>query len=57
MVQTFIYVSKISVGRDINFSDIGSLQGRAPCLLNRPVRSNLAELLLNICSFTVSKCI
>ena len=34
-----------------------TLQGRIAGILNRHMSSNLAELLLNICSFSVSKCL
>ena len=45
---------KLSIGRDINYSDIRSLHGHAACALNQHLRSNLAELQLNICEFIES---
>ena len=50
-----LYPIKSDLSADIIFSDTGSLQGRAARLLNRPVRSNFAELLINGCSLTWSK--
>ena len=39
----------------IFFQTPGLFRGHAACLLNRPVRINLIELLLNICTFSGNK--